>query len=283
MADYCLIADFFYGDFTGGAELNDYSLIQQFKKHNIDVETKYCKEITKEYLLENSDKNFIVANFVTMSPNIIDFMSENSKYVIYEHDHKYLKRRNPIFYKNYLAPEEELANLKFYKNAKKVICLTQLAVDVIRANTKLNNITKIGASVWRDEDLDYILELIDHEKNDKFAVMDSDNPIKKRQQCIEFCNKSGLEFDLIKHPNHREFLKLLSSYKGLVFMTGHLETCCRLLVEAKMLNCELRFQKKLIGAASEDWFDLAGTELVEKIRQVSNNSVSVFTESFNKV
>ena len=280
MADYCLIADFFYGDFTGGAELNDYSVIQQFKKHGIDVDTKYCKEITKQYLVENSNTNFIVANFVTLPPHLIDFMSDNNKYVIYEHDHKYLKRRNPIFYKNYLAPKEELANIKFYKNAKKVICLTQLAVDVLRANTGLNNVVKIGASVWRDEDLDYILELIDQEKNDKFAVMDSNNPIKKRQQCIDFCNNMNLKFDLIKDPDHREFLKLLSHYKGLVFMTGHLETCCRLLVEAKMVNCEIKYQKKLIGAASEDWFELNGEELIKEIRKISNDSVKVFMESF---
>ena len=62
-------------------------------------------------------------------------------------------------------------------------------------------------------------------------------------------------------------------------MTGHLETCCRLVVEAKMLNCKVVTQQKLIGAASEPWFELNGEDLIEEIRKISKGSVDVFIEA----
>ena len=276
------VADFFYGDFTGGAELNDYSLIQRFEALGHKIERVYCRDATPAFLEANRTANFIVGNFVTMHPTGREYFAENLNYIIYEHDHKYLKTRNPIYYKDFIAPSEDLANQKFYKNAKAVVCLTQLAVDVMKSNTGLENISKIGASVWTDSDLDYIIGLSSAEKNNLFAIMDSDNPIKKRQKCIDFCESRQVPYELIGDKNHRKFLEKLSKYKGLAFMTGHLETCCRLVVEAKMLNCQVVTQKRLIGAASEDWFTLDGIELIEAIRGVSQKAPQVFLKEFTE-
>jgi hypothetical protein len=52
-------------------------------------------------------------------------------------------------------------------------------------------------------------------------------------------------------------------------MTGHLETCARIVVEAKMLNLKVITQKKLIGAASEDWYSLSGEELIDRMEEIS--------------
>jgi len=280
---FYLVADFFYKDFTGGAELNDFSLLQQFKERGYPIKEVYCRDVTPQFLNDNSDANFIVANFVALSPQSKQYMMENNRYVIYEHDHKYLQKRNPIFYKNFTAPKSELANIEFFAKARATICLTQLALDVFKKNTGLENVDKIGASVWRDEDLDYLIELnTQPEKNGLAAIMDSSNPIKKKFQCVEFCEKKEIPYELISDRDHRNFLKKLSAYEKLVFMTGHLETCCRIIVEAKMLNCEVLTQKALIGACSEDWFKLNGLQLIEEIRKVSKNSVDVFLRYFDE-
>ena len=276
MIDYYLVADFFYGDFTGGAELNDFSLIDRFKEKGILVKKLYCRDITVKLLEENRHAKFIIANFITLPEEYKKYFIENLDYVIYEHDHKYLKTRNPIFYKDFIAPKDELANQEFFAGAKAIICLTQLAVDVLKANTGLPNVPKIGASVWRQEDLEYINTLAMKPKNGKYAVMESSNPIKKTALCVKYCETNNIDYDLVSDSNHREFLKKLSSYEGIVFMTGHLETCCRLLVEAKMLNCEVITQKKLIGAASEDWFSLSGADLTREIEAISAQAPDVF-------
>jgi len=271
------ISDFYYPSFVGGAELNDYSLISRFVNDaKTEVWKKKCADINIDFLENNKEQKFIISNFVTLTQNCLDYLTNSCSYIIYEHDHKYLKKRNPISYKNFKAPKEELANYKFYKNAKSVVCLTQLAVDVIKENTGLKNIKKIGASVWREQDLDYLNDIRKESKKDCYAIMDSDNPIKKKMKCIEYCKKNNLKYELIKDNDNEKFLKKLNQFKGLVFMTGHLETCCRIVVEAKMLGLQVITQKKLIGAASEEWFLFDGKELTEKIRKISRDSTKKF-------
>ena len=200
-----LISDYFYEDFTGGAELNVFSLLERFSEVGIEVSKSRCSETT---ISDLEGKNVIVSNFVTLSEKVKAYlMSGHSNYVIYEHDHKYLKTRNPIFYPDFQAPESELANFKFYKNAKSVICLTNLAVDVFKKNTGLENVKKVGASVWRDQDLDYIQTLAGKEKNNKFAVVESQNPIKKTRQCVEYCTNNNIDSELRSDKDNRKVLK----------------------------------------------------------------------------
>ena len=59
-------------------------------------------------------------------------------------------------------------------------------------------------------------------------------------------------------------------FKKLIFFTGHLETCARILVEAKMLNLKVIFPKRLVGAASEKWFELSGNDLIDKMEEISS-------------
>lgn len=275
------ISDFYYPEFTGGAELNDYSLISRLVLDaKVEVWRKKCCNVDISFMKENKDANFIISNFVTLSEECKNYLKDHCKYIIYEHDHKYLKKRNPIFYVDFHAPKEELSDFYFYKYAKAVICLTQIAVDVFKKNTGLSNVVKIGASVWRDSDLQYINDIRKDQKKKCYAIMDNDNPIKKKFECVEYCKKNGINYELIKDKDNKEFLKKLNEYEGLVFMTGHLETCCRIVVEAKMLGLKVITQKKLIGAASEDWYSLSGEELVSKMQNISNKSVNVFLDTF---
>ena len=271
------LADFYYPEFVGGAELNDYSLISRLvEERGMEICKMKCSNVDLKFIENNKDGKFIVSNFVLLSNQVKEYLASNCSYIIYEHDHKYLKKRNPIFYKDFIAPKEELANQNFYKNAKSIVCLTNLALNVLKANTGLTNLSKIGSSVWTNEDLDYINEIRKEDKKDCFAIMNSDNPIKKKKQCIAYCKKNNLKYELISSKNHKEFLKKLNEFKGLIFMTGHLETCCRIVVEAKMLGLNVITQKKLIGAASEETFKLNNKELVEEMRKVSQNSVNLF-------
>ena len=100
--------------------------------------------------------------------------------------------------------------------------------------------------------------------------MDSSNPIKRKHDCISYCKKNNLNFELIKDSNFKNFMKKMSSFKKLVFFTGHLETCARIVVEAKMLNLKVIFQKRLVGAASEDWFSLSGETLIDEMEKISS-------------
>ena len=62
-----LIADFFYRDFTGGAELNDFSLVERFTHRGYEIVEVYCKDVTIKFLQDHINEKFIVGNFVSQS------------------------------------------------------------------------------------------------------------------------------------------------------------------------------------------------------------------------
>jgi hypothetical protein len=275
------IADAFSEQFAGGAELSDEALIVGLKQKKYKIEKIRSQDTTPKTIEQNASKIFIVGNFVGLSEESKRSL-HNKKYIIFEHDHKYLKTRNPIFFKEFIAPEEELTNIEFYKNANTTLCLTQLALDVFQKNTHLTNVDKIGASLWTKESLDFLESIVDTKKIKGHAVVSSNNPIKRTADAVRYCEKNKLEYELIGSTNYKTFLKQLSQFEKLVFLTGHLETCCRLVVEAKMLHCDVISQPKLIGAASEEWYQHKGTSLIKKVRQVNKNGINTFIKYIEK-
>lgn len=265
-----MVMDFFFSEVKGGAELNAESLIDRFKENGINIQKVKSKSLTVDFLSKNKDKKFIFSNFVLVSDHCKKYAIENLEYAIYEQDHKYLATRNPIKYVNFVAPDSHLTNIDFYKNARVVYFLTKLARDIFVKNTGLTNVCNLGSSVWRKEELRYLRTLSDSEKTKSNAIMDSDNPIKRRARCIKYCEDNGLEYELIKDNDFKKFMLKMSKFKKLIFFTGHLETCARILVEAKMLNLKVIFPKRLVGAASEEWFELSGNDLIDKMEEISS-------------
>jgi|TARA_R110000824_G_scaffold98876_2_gene235675 hypothetical protein len=279
--DIIMVMDFYFSEIKGGAELNAETLIDRFSDVGYNIKKVKSASLTVDFLKQNVDKKFIFSNFIFVSKDCREYAIQNLQYAIYEQDHKYLKTRNPIQYVDFIAPKDQLANIEFYKNAVVVFFLTKLATDVFVANTRLQNVCNLKSSVWRKEELDFMKTICNTEKIKENAVLDSSNPIKKRGKCISYCERNNLEYELIKDDDFKTFLKKMSSFKRLIFFTGHLETCARILVEAKMLNLEVTYQKRLIGAASEEWFSLSGIDMIDKMEDISSHMPDKVLEYFN--
>ena len=56
---------------------------------------------------------YLISNFINLNQQVKDYITNNCNYIIYEHDHKYLRSRNPALFKEYRAPKEEIINEKF--------------------------------------------------------------------------------------------------------------------------------------------------------------------------
>ena len=272
------VADFFIDDVVGGAEKNDAALIQEIEKNNINIEKIRCSELTAEFIDENSDRVFIVGNFVSLSFSCLMAFNRNQNHIIYEHDYKLFKNRNPIGYRNFIAPASGLTNLNFYKNAYRTVFLSKLQETIFQNNFTLSNRENIHCSIFDDETLDFIGSINGQEKISKVAIVDSANPIKKTAASIRYCKENDLKFDLIKSSNYFEFLKILGSYERLLILTGHPEPTPRIAVEAKMLNTKVLCQKNLIGVASEEWYNQDGDELIGTIRQLRKSAGNLFKE-----
>jgi len=102
------LSDLLLEDLVGGGELNDYELCKMISNKGIKLTRMRTNEINKENL--NKDSLYIISNFIGLKQEFKSFLIENCKYIIYEHDHKYLRSRNPAIYKDYKAPVDQIIN-----------------------------------------------------------------------------------------------------------------------------------------------------------------------------
>ena len=256
------IADFFVEHILGGGELNNDELIKMLS----NAACIQSHQATPEYLLSNSESKFIVANFANLSENAKAIFSKKLEYVIYEHDHKYLKGRDPSLYPSFVATEKDILNRDFYTSAKAVLCQSEFHKNIVYQNLKIDNIVSLGGNLWSLDTLDLLASYAKKKKNLRCSIMKSPIPHKNTQKAMMFCKLKELPYDLIPPCDYHHFLDLLSNNDTFVFFPGTPETLSRVVVEARMMGMKT-ITNSSIGATREDWFHLKGLELIDLMRE----------------
>ena len=267
------IADFYNDQINGGGENNDAVLIQSLESRGIDIERCHTNEVTREQI--DSHDSILVSNFILLSDQIKTYLANNADYIIYEHDHKYVSTRDPSKFPNFKIPQDRLVNVEFYQRAKKVVVLSQICKDVLENNLGLTNVHSIGSSLWSEKKLSF-LKKVSKEKHQSIAVVESGNPTKGTQPAVQFCNNRNLAFEFIGSNDQYEFLENLAQFQALVFIPQVLETFCRLVAEAKMLECNVYTNPRLIGMMSEPFATQSGLELIETLERQVENALDYF-------
>lgn len=265
----CLFLSDLYSDqINGGAENNDAVLIQHLRDKGVHVECRSTKDITPDEI--DVHAYTILSNFILLSEEAKSHLTNNCRYVIYEHDHKYVSTRDPSKFVGFQVPPEYIINADLYANAIQVVVLSRVCKMVMEENLGINNVHSIGTSLWSAKKFKFIKQLAKTTTKTKgLAVLNSANPTKGTQAAVDFCKTNGMTPDLISSPDQYEFLQILSEYRTLLFIPQVLETFCRLVTEAKMLNCNVQTKKSLIGFMSEPYCTQSGAALVETLeRQV---------------
>jgi len=261
------LADFFVNEIQGGAEIYDDILISCLKQRGVKVVTFKCSEFGNKHLelYIKSGFSLIVSNFVSLNNSVKKRLEVYSdRYVILEHDHKYLSTRNPADFKNFKAPPKAIVNKSFYASAKKVLCQSIKHKDVLQSNLNIDNAVSLGCSLWSKESLDIIRNSITT-KNNKAFILNDRNPIKGKDKAVATCKNKNIEFDLIDKKPYKDFISTLGQYERFIFFPTTLESFCRVVVEARMLGCKL-MTNNLNGCTYEEWFaKYKGEELIEYV------------------
>ena len=272
------IADFFSDQVPGGGELNNEELINILRGSGCKVEKKNCHFVDKDYIRKNSNSWFIVSNFVNLSEEV-KLLLQDEKYVIYEHDHKYLKSRNPALYENYHAPPSEIINFDFYKSAMAVVCQSKFHEEIVKKNLKLNNITNIGGNLWSSDILNFLEKICKKEKKNVYSIMNSSISHKNTSDAVRYCKYNNFEYELIPALQYRDFLERLGANKFLIFLPKTPETLSRIAVEARMMGMSVITNKNL-GASKEEWFSLKGLELINVMRSKRSDIPKKILDAF---
>lgn len=257
------IADFFAQQVPGGGELNNHELIQILRKRGIEVLEINSQNVSPSFLQQQPESSkYIVANFVALSEESKRVLEAQKQYIIYEHDHKYVKTRNPADYENFIAPKSEIVNYDFYKNAIGIICQSTFHASIVESNLQLDNIHSVGGNLWSAEMLDFMYKISVNDKKSTCAIMNSNNWHKNTADAIKLCKVKGWQYDLIPSLNYKEFLIRLGENKKFVFLPKTPETLSRIVVEARMMGLSV-ITNNLVGATKENWFSLKGIELID--------------------
>ena len=261
------VADFFANEVPGGGELNNQELIEILRDRGIHVLEVKSNRLTPKFILECSKKlKFIVANFVMLSEESKTSLENDREYIIYEHDHKYMRSRNPANYDNFIAPKSEIINFSFYKNAKAVLCQSKFHADIVESNLKLDNIISLGGNLWSEDSLETMLSMSKADKKPTCAIMSSTNWHKNTADAIKLCKAKQWDYDIIPPSGYVEFLLRLGESEKFVFLPKTPETLSRIAVEARMMGLSV-ITNNMVGATKEDWFKLKGVELINLMKE----------------
>jgi len=281
MRKVCFIADFFAEHILGGGELNNEELILILKSKGYEVEKIQSHLVDEKYLNDNGQSFFIIANFCNLPKHCFEIL-QILNYIIYEHDHKYLKSRNPATYKDFKAPTTEVVNFHFYKNAKAVLCQSNFHRDIIKLNIDLDNIFSVGGNLWSLDVLEQLRKISKITKKDKCSVLNSNIEHKNTHKTVKYCIKKNIDYELVADSNYINFLKKLGANKKFIFLPQTPETLSRVAVEARMMGVSVT-TNNLVGATSEEWFGLKGEELIDYMINKRQEIFSFIEKKINSI
>ena len=283
MKKIVFIADFFVEQgVNGGAEICNDQLIKMFTFDGYEVIKINSNQVSSELIKSNKqDCFFIVANFIALSEQC-KVELQSARYLIYEHDHKYVATNDPSKFVDMVAPQKQIINREFYENAEAVFCQSRMHAAALEKNILSNNIVNLGGNLWLDEKLDFLESLIGTEKTRKNAVLFSNNKNKGMPQTVEYCNNNNIEFEFIKPCAYEQFVKELAATEKIIMFPQWMETFNRVIIEGRILGCKF-VTNKLIGATSEPWFSkYKGLELVNFLKQKRQEIYNTFVDVIEK-
>ena len=247
------VSDLFVEHYKGGAELTTEALIEgsYIPCNKILTSDPHLIPLMKK----NTDAFWIFGNFASASHQVLLFAAKNLNYSVLEYDYKYCVHRSPG--KHILegkscqcesSGQGKVVSI-FLNNAKMTWWMSRKQYDHYKNKFPFlnNDRNQVLSSVFSKKTLDYICSLETKNKNNKYLILNSPSWIKGVSESKQYAEKNNLEYELVWGLNHKELLEKLSKSKGIIFFPNAGDTCPRMTIEAKLLDCEFKIIKMSHG------------------------------------
>ena len=270
------VSDFFSNELVGGAELTTDALLSFYKHPVIKLKSA---NITSESINLYKDYYWVFGNFSQLNFNLISLIIKKLKYSIIEYDYKHCKYRS--FEKHCLEEGRcncneleygKLINL-FFMSAKSIFWMSKLQKDLTIA--RFENLSKkeniILSSVFSEDQLKKIIQLSNNDKNkNSWTYLKSLSWVKGTKEAESFLGERLNVSRCIENLSYDETLKLLAESENLVYLPCGSDTCPRLVIEAKLLNCNLHLNHN-VQHQYESWFSSTQENLINYLK--NNNKL----------
>jgi len=280
------ISDFFYPIFKGGAEMCDYAAKQYFASKGLQIETRGTDQVSVDWLNFNKKRPFIFSNFVNINPACVVWLAEHPEvnYIIYEHDHKYCKYRNPRQHGIQCLCNCHSRNspiIKMIKGAKKILCQSLMHQNIISLNiAEKNKVISLGCNVWSFEEEAKLeqIAITNKERKPEYIVLKSSNPIKNQDGCLAYANNYNIQTKVLPPCSWESLLDAFTEYQGFIFLSLVAENA-RVVVEARIAGCDV-ITNDLIGHRHEAWWHNASRTEIVQVAKNAKEKLYLETKDF---
>ena len=250
------VADAFAEHYTGGAELTTEALITSSR---LPVAKALCQRITVHHMKEHQDAFWVFGNFFSLSEQCMQYAIKNLKYSVLEYDYKYCVYRSP---EKHVQNDGACDCAESYFGRLRALFLASAVVNWwMSEEQKSVYVSKfpfmkgnVLSSVLSQDTLAHIEHLQGKTRNNKWIILDSSSWIKGTEDAVQYAKKNNLDYELVRGLEHKKLLEKLASSKGLIFLPRGGDTCPRIVIEAKLLGCELILNEN-VQHAGESWFE----------------------------
>ena len=288
-AQIIFVADLFVEDYVGGAELTSEALIESspFK-----VQKLHSSKVNLSTLTQGTSKHWIFGNFAQLNPELIPSIVANIKYSVLEYDYKFCKFRSPEKHEAATSQKcdcHDKINGKlisaFYYGAQSLWWMSeaqkQKYLSLFPFLAEKTNI--VLSSVFSSTTLAYIKHLKKNAdvKNERkgWIVLGSDSWVKGAQAAKNWCEENKKDHEVVWNLSYDKLLEKLSSSEGFVYLPAGADTCPRMVIEAKLLGCQLHLNDN-VQHAKEEWFDTSDLASVEEYLLAAP---TIFWKSIEKI
>ncbi len=272
--DLIVVSDAFLQQYAGGAEMTLESFLdvtrEKYNIHKIN-----CSDLTLDVFnqIMSNFKNakWLFGNIGNISANILNMIIFRVKnYDVIECDYKYCMYRSEEFHKFKEGVDCNChSNLQltylisnFYSKAQRIFWMSdqQRVITNSKIRITCNNQITLN-SVFEKTHINYIKSLKDNpelKRSNKFIILKSPSWVKGYDQAFNYCKKNNIEYEEVWNLEYSELLKKLRTSKGLIYLPNGKDTCPRLVIEAKLLGCELVLNDN-VQHKDEKWFENSDT------------------------
>ena len=250
------VADAFVEQYVGGAELTTEALLETSL---LPAKNILSRQITLGVMQTFKDSFWIFGNFSSLPEENMLYAIKNLSYSVLEYDYKYCKYRSPGKHINIDAA----CNCHTTTGGKlRALFLAKSKINWWMSEGQKNKYRSVFpflkgevlSSVFSNETLDYIESLNTQNKDDKWIILNSKSWIKGTGTAVKYAKENGLEYELVWGIAHKELLAKLASSRGIIFFPLASDTCPRMVIEAKLLGCELLLNDN-VQHKDEPWFE----------------------------
>ena len=259
---YIVVSDLFTPEYYGGAELTTQALIDACPGKILCLKSR---EISMKILEKGANAFWIFGNYSEINPQLIPTIVANLNYSILEYDFKYCRYRSPEKHRSVENKECDCHNQMngkmisaFMYGAKHLFWMSERQQQHYSSRFPfLSDVDNtVLSSVFSPETLarlSLLKQSIDQTSKKGWVVLDSQSWVKGASAAKDWCKENNKDVDLIWNVDYDETLARLAVAEGFVYLPQGMDTCPRMVIEAKLLGCKLHLNDYVLHK-DEEWF-----------------------------